>query len=266
VVRRLQRAGFSVTTDWPATQRALIEVFPHPATVRWFGLPRTIKYKRGPGAARRREPMGLDAAPGASWAQRKRPMVAVLVVGETTRAANWGLNGYGRQTTPELARLPVVNFTDVTACGTNTEVSLPCMFAPVGRRDHDEARIRGQQSLLHVLARAGVAVHWRDTQSGCKGVCEGLPGDTVASQRVPALCPEGERCLDEGLIHDLDARLDAASGTQLWVFHMLGNHGPNDFRRHPPRHAGSATPSPSPDAAARAIRPRHFFGRGKRHV
>jgi lipid A ethanolaminephosphotransferase len=189
------------------------------------------------GAARRREPMGLDAAPGASWAQRKRPMVAVLVVGETTRAANWGLDGYGRQTTPELARLPVVNFTDVTACGTNTEVSLPCMFAPVGRRDHDEARIRGQQSLLHVLARAGVAVHWRDNQSGCKGVCEGLPGDTVASQRVPALCPEGERCLDEGLIHDLDARLDAASGTQLWVFHMLGNHGPSYFRRYPPRHA-----------------------------
>ena len=25
------------------------------------------------------------------------------------------------------------------------------------------------------LARAGVGVHWRDNQSGCKGVCEGLP-------------------------------------------------------------------------------------------
>ncbi|MEX1010298.1 MAG: DUF429 domain-containing protein [Chthoniobacterales bacterium] len=55
VVRRLQRAGFAVATDWPATRRALIEVFPHPAIVRWFGLPRTIKYKRSPVAARRRE-------------------------------------------------------------------------------------------------------------------------------------------------------------------------------------------------------------------
>lgn len=55
VVRRWQRAGFAVATDWPATRRALIEVFPHPATVRWFGLSRTIKYKRGPVAARRRE-------------------------------------------------------------------------------------------------------------------------------------------------------------------------------------------------------------------
>lgn len=55
VVRQLQRAGFSIATDWPATRRAIIEVFPHPATVRWFALPRTIKYKRGPVAARRRE-------------------------------------------------------------------------------------------------------------------------------------------------------------------------------------------------------------------
>jgi len=55
VVRRLQRAGFVITTAWPTTTRVLVEVFPHPATVRWFGLSRTIKYKRGPVAARRRE-------------------------------------------------------------------------------------------------------------------------------------------------------------------------------------------------------------------
>jgi predicted RNase H-like nuclease len=54
VVRRLQRAGYDISTEWPATPRALVEVYPHPATVRWFGLDRTIKYKRGPVAARRR--------------------------------------------------------------------------------------------------------------------------------------------------------------------------------------------------------------------
>ena len=54
VVRRLQRAGYDISTDWPATPRAIVEVYPHPATVRWFGLDRTIKYKRGPVAARRR--------------------------------------------------------------------------------------------------------------------------------------------------------------------------------------------------------------------
>lgn len=183
-------------------------------------------------AAKPRQAIGLDAKPGPSWAARSKPMVVVLVVGETARAANWGLSGYARQTTPQLAQLPVVNFPQVTSCGTNTEVSVPCMFAPVGRRDYDEARIRGQQSLLHVLDRAGVNVHWRDNQSGCKGVCDGLPGDTVSSRNAPGLCNE-EHCLDEGLLHDMDERLQRVRGTQLWVFHMLGSHGPSYFRRYP---------------------------------
>ncbi|HEY5633580.1 MAG TPA: sulfatase-like hydrolase/transferase [Burkholderiaceae bacterium] len=162
-----------------------------------------------------------------------KPLVLVVVVGETARAANWGLNGCARQTTPQRERLGVVNFSDVRSCGTNTEVSLPCMFAPVGRRDCSEARIRGSESLLHVLARAGVAVHWRDNQSGCKGVCDGLPNDTVSAVNAPGLCQDG-RCLDEGLIHDLDQRLESAKGAQLMVLHQPGNHGPSYFRRYPP--------------------------------
>lgn len=188
------------------------------------------------GAAKPRQPIGEDAVAGPSWAGRRKPLVVVLVVGETARAANWGLSGAPRQTTPQLATLPVVNFTDVTACGTNTEVSLPCMFAPVGRRNYDEDRIRGQQSLLQVLARAGVVVQWRDNQSGCKGVCEGVPSETVESLKLPGACADG-RCLDEGLVQDLDARLAGARGTQLWVLHMLGNHGPSYFRRYPARFA-----------------------------
>ncbi len=194
------------------------------------------------GAAQPRQPIGLDAVQGPRMAARSKPLLVVLVVGETARAANWGLNGYARQTTPELSRLPVVNFPDVTACGTNTEVSLPCMFAPVGRRDYDEARVRGSESLLHVLARAGVDVHWRDNQSGCKGVCEGLSQDDVMSLNPPGLCRDG-RCLDEGLLSGLDGRLarlkdgKGSKGTALLVLHQLGNHGPSYFRRYPPEFA-----------------------------
>jgi len=87
VVRRLQRAGFRIATDWPATPRAIIEVFPHPATVRWFGLPRTIKYKRGPVAARRREFARLQRLLRA-WLQTNVPEIA------------------GQPTTRELLRRP----------------------------------------------------------------------------------------------------------------------------------------------------------------
>ncbi len=189
------------------------------------------------GAARPRQPLGTDATLGPDAGTR--PRVLVLVVGETARAANWGLSGYARQTTPGLAQREVLNFPHVTACGTNTETSLPCMFAPVGRRDYDEARIRGSESLLHLLSRAGVQVHWRDNQSGCKGVCDGLPQDTVAALNPPGLCDAG-RCLDEGLLAGLDERLARVArqgGTHVWVLHMLGNHGPSYFRRYPPAFA-----------------------------
>jgi lipid A ethanolaminephosphotransferase len=208
------------------------------------------------GAALPRQAIGLDAAPGPRMAARgaapNKPLLVVMVVGETARAANWGLNGYARQTTPELAQLPVINFPDVTACGTNTETSLPCMFAPVGRRDYDEARIRGSESLLHVVARAGVAVHWRDNQSGCKSVCAGLPQDDVLTLNPAGLCSQG-RCLDEGLLAGLDERLAAlrgggkSSSSTLMVLHQLGNHGPSYFRRYPPAFARFAPACQSDD-------------------
>lgn len=184
------------------------------------------------GARAPRQPVGLDAAPGPTRAGAARPRVVVLVVGETARAANWGLNGYARQTTPQLARLPVVNLSDVTACGTSTEVSLPCMFSAIGRRDYDEARIRGSESLLHVVARAGVAVRWRDNQSGCKGVCNGLEEVRPETARVPGLC-DGERCLDEILLHGLDQTVAETQGNMAVILHQIGNHGPAYFKRYP---------------------------------
>lgn len=179
-----------------------------------------------------RREVGSDAKLGASWTTREKPVLLVIAVGETARAANWGLNGYVRQTTPQLAALDVLNFRDVTACGTNTETSLPCMFSEVGRRDYDETRIRTSESLLHVLNRAGVQVLWRDNQSGCKGVCEGLPQELLDKTPDAELCAEG-RCLDEVLLRGMDTIVRDAKGNLVVVLHLLGNHGPAYFKRYP---------------------------------
>jgi len=179
-------------------------------------------------------PVGVDAVAGPAWAGRDKPLLFVLVVGETARAMNWGLNGYARQTTPELSSLGVVNFTDVGSCGTNTEVSVPCMFSRIGRRDYDEDRIRGEESLLQVLHRAGFDVQWRDNQSGCKGVCAGLPNQKMVDVPDPALC-SGPECMDEILLKGLDAQLgdDKSTVNHLIVLHQMGSHGPAYHRRAP---------------------------------
>ena len=176
-------------------------------------------------------PLGTDAK-ATPRAATSKPRLLVLVVGETVRAQNWGLNGYARQTTPELAQTGVINFPDMHSCGTSTEVSLPCMFSPFGRHDYDEKKIRGHQSLLHVLEHAGIATLWRDNQSGCKGVCDGLEIQRLDDATTQGLCADG-RCMDEILLENLAAQVRAKPGDRVVVLHQLGNHGPSYFQRYP---------------------------------
>jgi lipid A ethanolaminephosphotransferase len=86
---------------------------------------------------------------------------------------------------------------------------------------------------LHVLDHAGIATLWRDNQSGCKGVCDGLDTERMDDMQVPGLC-SGTRCVDEILLKDLQARIVPGGRDRVVVLHQLGNHGPNYFERYPP--------------------------------
>lgn len=180
-----------------------------------------------------REPVGTDAVPGAGWSGRQKPVVMVMVLGETARAANWGLSGYARQTTPELAaEAGIINFADVTSCGTDTETSLPCIFSPWGRRDYQETRIRSSESVLDVVARAGFRVVWVDNQSGCKGVCNGVESIRPDPAKSPTMCAGGE-CQDGALVDTLKQLVSETPGNLMIVLHQMGNHGPAYFKRYP---------------------------------
>jgi lipid A ethanolaminephosphotransferase len=168
----------------------------------------------------------VDAVPG------ERPRLLVIVVGETVRARNWGLNGYARQTTPQLSRMDVVDFRDVSSCGTATEVSLPCMFSPYPREAYSKDKVRNSESLLHILDHAGVAVTWIDNQGGCKGVCAGLDFQSYEHGKDPEFC-DAEGCLDGVLLKALAGAIPAHAGDAVIVLHQLGNHGPAYYKRYP---------------------------------
>jgi lipid A ethanolaminephosphotransferase len=177
--------------------------------------------------------VGLDAVRAHTVASPK-PRLVVLVIGETARAANFGLNGYAHQTTPRLAaEHGVINFTHVRSCGTATAVSLPCMFLDVGREGFDGTLAARRENLLDVLQHAGVAVLWRDNNSGCKGVCDRVSREDMTQAAVPALCAEAG-CYDEILLHGLQQTLQAVAADTVIVLHMLGSHGPSYHRRYPP--------------------------------
>lgn len=164
-----------------------------------------------------------------------RPRVVFLFVGETTRAENFGLDGYSRETTPELAAIEgVVSFSNVRSCGTSTAVSVPCMFSRLGRAGYGHDRALEEENLLDVLKRAGVGVLWRENNSDSYGVAARVPYEDLRHLDLPELC-DGKSCHDEVLLRGLEELLATTTSDRLVVLHMLGSHGPSYFRRYPDR-------------------------------
>lgn len=183
----------------------------------------------------------LGASYGAQAAGQLKPPLLVLVVGETARADHFGVNGYARQTTPELAQRHVISWSQVHSCGTSTITSVPCMFSPLGKEGY-EGRKAEYGNVLDVLQAAGLAVLWLDNQSGCKGVCARIPTVDAQAAADPEQrqrwCRDGE-CLDRLMVEQLDQRLAALPQDNrqhgvVLVLHQMGSHGPAYYRRSAP--------------------------------
>lgn len=175
--------------------------------------------------------LGLDAAQAKPDAYRH---VTVLVVGETTRAQNWGLNGYARQTTPKLAARgdQIINFFDVNSCGTATAVSVPCLFSALDKANYDGAKAYKQDNLLDILQRAGIDILWLNNNSDCKGVCERVPNKDIISLNLPEYCRDGE-CLDNILLPEIEKTLKQSHAKDIViVVHTMGSHGPTYYERY----------------------------------
>lgn len=181
------------------------------------------------------ERIGLDARMGAAWQQRARKSMTVLVVGETARADHFSLNGYSRDTNPLLAKQDgLISMRNMWSCGTETAVSVPCMFSGMGRDNFNREQAQQRENMLDVLQRAGLAVQWRDNQSGCKGVCDRVPSEDMRAPKITQGCG-GEECFDDILLSGLSEQLDKLDRDTVMVLHMMGSHGPAYYKRYPDR-------------------------------
>jgi lipid A ethanolaminephosphotransferase len=177
--------------------------------------------------------VGEDAERTPAWQTHARKSLTVLVVGESARAENFGILGYDRDTTPKLDKeAGLIAFTDVHSCGTETAVSVPCMFSNMGRKDYNASQAKNEESLLDVLKRAGLDVIWRDNQSGCKGTCDRVTLQDVSNLKDPVLCANSE-CRDEILLQGLQHFIDTLDKDTVLVLHQMGSHGPEYFKRYP---------------------------------
>jgi lipid A ethanolaminephosphotransferase len=185
---------------------------------------------------RERISIGDDARPGSMLNRAPHPPLVVLVLGETARSTNFGINGYPRPTTPRLAAQDIASFDNAWSCGTNTAASVPCMFSHLEKHSFEDRKV-DYDNLLDVAARAGWKVLWIDNQSGCKGVCDRHASISTAQEIHPTLCGSGE-CHDEIMLQGLDARIATLTAGNpkvpvLIVMHQMGSHGPAYFKRYP---------------------------------
>lgn len=179
------------------------------------------------------QPIGEDAHPGPFLAGADKPVFLVLVVGETLRAQNVGLNGYERQTTPELAGINPLYFPNTTSCGTATAVSMPCMFSMYGREDYSDLRGLDHENLLDVLHRAGFDIEWWDNNTGDKKIAARFPSSILTHSADPAYC-DADECNDGIFLDRLKKRMEDARQNTVLVMHQIGSHGPAYFKRYPP--------------------------------
>lgn len=189
-------------------------------------------------------PVGEDAKLGAThFVQPKAPLL-VLVVGETARSGNFGINSYEKETTPSLSNLQqnmdntgsLTSFNNVWACGTSTATALPCMFSHLDKATYEDNQ-DNLESLVDVLQRTGMAVIWLENQSGCKGVCDRIPRVSTGKLTNPTYCDTGE-CFDEIMLSKLTERLaefplERLRNGIVVIMHQMGSHGPAYYKRAP---------------------------------
>jgi len=158
--------------------------------------------------------------------------LVIMVLGETARADRFSLNGYERETNPELARHGVISFTDVSSCGTSTAISVPCMFDIYDQDDFSSDKSVATENALDVLSHAGVNILWRDNNSDSKGVADRIAFEDFRSPEANPVCDE--ECRDVGMLSGLQDFIEQQEeGDILIVLHQMGSHGPAYYKRYP---------------------------------
>jgi lipid A ethanolaminephosphotransferase len=225
-----------IAVQLPVFGKNYASFFREHKTLRYYSNPLTWVYSTGKYLAERGSyhPMGLislgvDAAIADTDTGRE---LIIVVLGETLRADHLSLNGYPRNTNPQLSKENIISLTDMSSCGTSTGVSVPCIFSPDGHANFDSDSAGNRENLLDVLTHAGVQVLWRDNNTGSKGVANRIEYQDFTRADLNPVCDT--ECRDEGMLSGLqDYIVSRKNGDILIVLHQMGNHGPAYYKRYP---------------------------------
>ncbi len=149
------------------------------------------------------------------------PKVLVLVIGETSRAINWQLDGYERRTTPLLAATPGVTFyTDCMSQSNTTHKSVPILLSPATADTYSV--LYRSKGLLAAFGEAGYRTVFISNEPRNNSFNDRL-GEQA--QEVLFLRDKYQGTpMDSLLLPEVSRVLGQTQGNLLLVLHSYGSH------------------------------------------
>lgn len=148
--------------------------------------------------------------------------VYVMVVGETSRALNWQLAGYGRPTNPKLSGIPGLTFFPYSITESNTtHKSVPMLLSYLSAENFNE--LPRTKSIVSAFKEAGYATAFFSNQPPNGSYTQYFSEE---ADRTVYIKPNGSRPhLDEDLLVFLRKELaDTAARKKFIVLHTYGSH------------------------------------------
>ena len=153
--------------------------------------------------------------------------VYVLVIGETSRRENWQLNGYTRNTNPNLSKQKnLVNFKDMLSISSETRSSLPMILTKkldinVYRYDFPE------KSIISAFKEAGFKTYWLSTQQKFGAFDTSTSVYAKEADKILFLNRTSYKdagVFDDVLIPEFKKIITSDEKKQFIVIHTLGSH------------------------------------------
>ncbi len=174
------------------------------------------------------------------------PTLVVLVIGETSRADNWQLGGYSRDTNPHLSHRADLTFFPRTLSESNTtHKSVPLMMSHLDASHFRD--IYRSKGVIDAFGEAGYTTAWLSNQQRNGALIDffGEQADTIHF-----LNDDGAHHFDMDLIEPLCRFIaDNREGRTFAVLHTYGSHfnyrdrAPEDYRHFSPEDYVAASPS-----------------------
>lgn len=158
--------------------------------------------------------------------ERKAPEreIYVLVIGETSRAANWSLYGYGRNTNPLLSREEnLLVFRDVLTQGNITHRIVPMILSAASAEDFNV--IYRQKSLITAFKEAGFTTVFISNQTPNRSFIDFFAAEADKDISIlPMQAELGRPTYDTDMLPLIREFLTGTEDNLLLVLHTYGSH------------------------------------------